>query len=147
METFVAYINERQHGLQQLLPMLEKSEPAHWVLVACPPRMNRHTGRWLTHSARKKWQARWAEQTLQELIARIEAKGDQVTQRIANAPLVQLTRELRSEFGRLRVIDARRPPMGADLPAVSAEQPQEQHGWTVPVGIVALGAAVSLVTE
>jgi len=148
METFVVYLNEREHGLQQLEPMLAQGAPARWVLVACPPQMNRHIGRWLSQSSRKRWRAQWAERTLQPIVQRLEASGGQVVTRVATSPLVRLTHQLRNEFGALRVIDARRTHVGQELSPVTPEQPQAKgQGWTLPVGAVALGTMVAIASE
>lgn len=57
METFIVYIDDKQYALQQVIPMLPANgqipQAANWVLIGCPPRLNRHTGRWLTHAAQK----------------------------------------------------------------------------------------------
>ena len=59
METFIVYLDDKQYALQQIVPMLHakgtQNGSANWILIGCPPRLNRHTGRWLTHSAQKKW--------------------------------------------------------------------------------------------
>jgi len=56
METFIVYIDDKQYALQQIVPMLshqETSNQVSWVLVGCPPRLTRHSGRWLSQSAQK----------------------------------------------------------------------------------------------
>ena len=61
METFIVYIDDKQYALQQIVPMLshqEASKQVSWVLVGCPPRLTRHSGRWLSQSAQKKMAAR-----------------------------------------------------------------------------------------
>ena len=58
METFIVYLSDKQYALQQLIPMLPvngaSSACANWILIGCPPRLNRHTSRWLTHTDQKK---------------------------------------------------------------------------------------------
>ncbi len=41
METYVIYINDKVHAMNQVLPLLEDAQPAQWVLVGCPPRIQR----------------------------------------------------------------------------------------------------------
>ena len=149
METFVVYLNEREQGWQHILPMLDQNPPARWVLVACPPRMNRHIGRWLSQSSRQRWRQNWCQQTLGEIEARLRERGDAVTTRVADGPLVRLTHQLRREFGNLRVIDARRVHLAQELPPVAQEQAavMQTQGWAVPVGAVALGTMVALASE
>ena len=129
METFAVYINDQAHGPQQVLSLLESKEPARWVLLAFPPRMSRHMGRWLSQPAKKKWRIRWSEQALHEITQRMAAKGDSFEIRIVQqGPTPKLERELRREFGSLRIIDARRMP----------------ERWEVPASAAAMGGLVAL---
>ena len=43
-------------------------EAAHWIVVACPPTLTRHVGRWVSKQARRTRRERWAD----ELFAQIE---------------------------------------------------------------------------
>jgi hypothetical protein len=149
METFVVYLNEREQGWQHILPMLDQNPPARWVLVGCPPRMNRHIGRWLSQSSRQRWRQQWSEQTLGEIATRLRERGDRVTTRVADGPLVRLTHQLRKEFGNLRIIDARRVHLAQDMPPVAQEQAvvAQPQAWAVPIGAVALGTVVALASE
>jgi len=72
METFIVYLDDKQYALQQIVPMLpakgSENGAANWILIGCPPRLNRHTGRWLTHSAQKKWRQEWTREATDELL-------------------------------------------------------------------------------
>ena len=132
METFAVYINDQEHGPQQVLSLLQSKEPARWVLLAFPPRMSRHMGRWLRQPAKKKWRLRWSEQTLQEVTQRLESQGDRYEVRILQqAPTPKLERDLRREFGNVRIIDARRLP----------------ERWEVPASAAAMSGLVALAVE
>lgn len=147
METFVIYINDKTHALNQVLPMLEDSQTAQWVLVGCPPRLNRHTGQWLTQRAQKKFRDDWTQTNLKELAALLEQHQQNVVVRTAHKALIQVSKDLRAEFGHIRIVDARRQRPIEALSAVVAEQKPESSPWALPVGAVALGAAVTLAVE
>jgi hypothetical protein len=147
METFVVYINDKSHAMNQVLPMLEESQSTQWVLVACPPRLNRHTGKWLTQRAQRKFREDWAKTNLKDLVDLLTQRQQSVVTRVADQSLLQFTKSLRAEFGQIRIVDARRPRAIEGLPAVVAEQTQEARPWAIPVGAVALGAAVTLAVE
>ena len=104
METFIAFIDNEEHALQQLVPMLETSTQAHWVLVGCPPVFSRHATRWVTKGALKKWRANWSHQALKQLVDLCEQKGLSVSTRVANEPLLQVTRQLTGEYPKARKI-------------------------------------------
>lgn len=151
METFIVYIDDKSYALQQLIPLLpargSPHEPAHWVLVGCPPRLNRHTGRWLTRAAQKKWRQEWTQETTSEVTRLLKQSGNQVSVRTAHGSLVELTQQIRGEVGAARVVDARRPKLAVDFDPVTPDQPQEKTNWAVPGGVLAMGAAIVLVSE
>lgn len=147
METFVIYINEKTHAMNQVLPLLEDSQSARWVLVGCPPRLNRHTGKWLTQRAQRKFRDDWTQENLRDLVELLTQRQQTVVTRVAHQSLLQFTKALRAEFGHIRIVDARRPRLAEALPAVVAEQKPEASPWAIPVGAVALGAAVTLAVE
>jgi len=151
METFIVYIDDKQYALQQVIPMLPSAghtpQAANWILVGCPPRLNRHTGRWLTHTAQKKWRQEWADQTTSELVQKLETSGNTVSVRVAHGALTELTKQIKGEVGAARVIDARRPKMAVNLDPVTPDQPQDKSTWTVPGGVLAMGAAIVMVSE
>ncbi len=147
MGTFVVYINDKSHAMNQVLPMLEESQSTQWVLVACPPRLNRHTGKWLTQRAQRKFREDWAKTNLKDLVELLTQRQQSVLTRVADQSLLQFTKSLRAEFGQIRIVDARRPRVSESLQAVMPEQKQEARPWAIPVGAVALGAAVTLAVE
>jgi hypothetical protein len=151
METFIVYIDDKQYALQQVIPMLPVSgqapQAANWILIGCPPRLNRHTGRWLTHTAQKKWRQDWTQEATSELAQKLEGGGSTVSIRVAHGALSELTKQIKGEVGLARVIDARRPKMAVNLDPVTSEQPQEKSTWTVPSGVLAMSAAIMMASE
>jgi hypothetical protein len=147
METYVIYVNDKVHAMNQVLPMLENAQKAQWVLVGCPPRVTRHSSKWLTQRALKKFKADWTESNLKALVDLLHERGHHVLTRVAQGPLVQITQALKNEFTDARVVDARKTHAFDNLPAVVEQQKPESSPWVVPVGAIAFGTAVSLVAD
>jgi hypothetical protein len=147
METYVIYINDKAHAMNQVLPLLEDNLPAQWVLVGCPPRIHRHTSKWLTQRALKKFKSDWIDVNLKEISDMLSQRGNRVHTRLAHGPLVQLTKAFKAEFIHPRIVDARKAPEFENLPAVDESQKPEQRPWVIPVGAVAFGAAAALVVD
>ncbi|MBX3653806.1 MAG: hypothetical protein KIS62_14410 [Ramlibacter sp.] len=154
MEKIIVYVDDATHALQMLAPM-HSSAPAgvratatHWVLVACAPRMTRRISKWVSHSARESWRAKWADKLFGALVPGLQNGGDQVTPVLARGPLPELTEQLKAEHGTVRVLDARRPRFGQDLPPVSTEQPASHDGrWTLPGAVLGMGALLVLAAD
>lgn len=152
MDKIIVYLDDADFARHQLAPMENGSPGArqgtHWILVACPPRMTRHISKWVTHTARENWRAKWAEKLLTQIMPELQAHGDQVTPVLAHGPLIELTKELLAQHGTARVLDARRPKFGQDMPAVTAGQPvTHQARWSVPGAVAGMGAALVLAAE
>ena len=67
METFVIFINDAEFAKRQLVAFVEGRAPERWVLVGCPPRLPRHSGRFLSQPALKRWRADWTREATQEI--------------------------------------------------------------------------------
>jgi hypothetical protein len=147
METYVIYVNDKVHAMNQVLPLLEGAQPAEWVLVGCPPRMQRHSSKWLTQRALKKFKADWSETNLKDIVELLSQRGHRVMTRVAQGPLVQLTKSFKAEFVHPRIVDARKAPQFENLPAVTASQKPESSPWVLPVGAIAFGTAMTLVAD
>ncbi len=150
METFIVYLDDKQYALQQIVPMLsrqEASQQVSWVLVGCPPRLTRHSGRWLSQSAQKKWRQDWTQETTQEIATLLKQHNNQVFIKTAHGPLTEFTKKLSREFVSARVIDARRPKLTANLHPVTDDQPQAKSDLVVPAGILAIGASIAMVAD
>jgi hypothetical protein len=135
MERIAIFINDAAHARHILQPMLCAAEPAHWIVVACPPTLTRHIGRWVSHSARQQWRERWAAEVFDVLDADLRSlPGGQIEHIVAKRPLVEVSRRLEARFGTLRLLDARRPRLGKPDEPISASQPASNVGrWAVPV--------------
>jgi len=151
METFIVYLDDKQYALQQIVPMLPakgtQNGAANWILIGCPPRLNRHTGRWLTHSAQKKWRQEWTLEATDELAHMLKDFGNTVSVRTVQGPLVEFTKQVKGEVGVARVVDARRPKLSVNLSPVTSDQPVDQSNWTLPGGVLAMSAVIVLATE
>ena len=106
MEKVIVYLDDAAYARQQLLAA---AEPTHWLLVACAPRMTHRISKWVSHSARENWRAKWAGKLFDQVIPPLQARGDAVTPVLAKGPLPELTRLLMAEHGTARILDVRRP--------------------------------------
>jgi len=151
METFIVYIDDKQYALQQIVPMLpangSQNCSANWILIGCPPRLNRHTGRWITHSAQKKWRQEWTNQATEVLVHMLRDFGNTVAVRTLQGPLVEFTKQVKEEVGIARVLDARRPKLSVSLSPVTSDQPQEKSNWALPGGVLAMSAVLVMASE
>ena len=153
MDKIIVYLDDPEFAQHHLVPMKNETtagvrQTTHWVLVACPPRLTRHIGKWVHQTARRGWRAKWAEKLFARITPVLQAQGDQMTLVVAHGPLVELTRELQSRHGMARVLDARRPKFGQDMLPVAADQPvPNQARWAVPGAVAGMSAALVLAAE
>jgi hypothetical protein len=108
METYVIFVNDKVHAMDQVLLLLEDSQPAQWVLVGCPPRLQRHSSKWMTQRGLKKHKTEWTDANLKDIVQLLKERGNDVLTRVAQGPLIEVTKALQSEFTNLRVVDARK---------------------------------------
>ncbi len=136
MEMIAVFVNDVAHARHLLKPMLEGGAPAHWVLVACPPTLTRHIGRYVSKAARRQWRERWAQALFAQLEPALKAcPGSAVERQLAHRPLVDVSARLAVRLPGLRLLDARRPRLGADDEPVSATQasPGPSSRWAAPM--------------
>jgi type I restriction-modification system DNA methylase subunit len=133
--------------MNQVLPLLEEGHTNQWVLVGCPPRFHRHSSKWLTQRALKKYKNEWTDANLKEIVQLLKERGNSVLTRVAQGPLIEVTKALKSEFAHSRVVDARKTHAFENLPAVVEQQKMESNAWIVPVGAIAFGTAATLVAD
>jgi hypothetical protein len=107
MDKVIVYLDDPAYARQQM--PAQPDEPTHWVLVACAPRMTHRISKWVSHSSRENWRAKWADRLFEQVVPGLRARGDAVTPVLARGPLPELTRTLMAEHGTQRVIDVRRP--------------------------------------
>ena len=73
--------------------------------------------------------------------------GNSVSVRTVQGPLVEFTKQVKGEVGVARVVDARRPKLSVNLSPVTSDQPVDQSNWTLPGGVLAMGAVIVLASE
>jgi hypothetical protein len=135
VEKIAVFVNDAAHARHLLQPMLEGADAAHWIVVACPPTLTRHIGRWVSHGAREQWRERWAAELFGALEPSLREKaGNRVERLIAKRPLIEVSRRIEARLGVVRLLDARRPRLGKPDEPISASQPATDVGrWAVPV--------------
>ena len=131
MQKVIVYLDDPAYARQQ---MPAAGGPTHWVLVACAPRMTHRISKWVSHSARENWRAKWADKLFGAVIPGLQERGDAVTPVLAKGPLPELTRALMAEHGTEQVLDARRPK-APDSPS---------PGKWAPGALMGLGALLVL---
>ena len=110
MEKIAVFVNDAEHALHIVQPMLRDAAPTHWIIVATPPTLTRHIGRWVSHSARQQWLERWSAELFGQLEPVLrEVPGSKVEKMMVKRPLVEVSERLRARLGTLRFLDARRP--------------------------------------
>ena len=106
MDKVIVYLDDPAYARQR---MPAEPGPTHWLLVACAPRMTHRISKWVSHSARENWRAKWAGKLFDQVVPDLQARGDTVTPILARGPLPELTRDLMAEHGTSHVLDVRRP--------------------------------------
>ena len=150
MQSVIVYIDDADHARAVLAPLVARAgaAPCRWIVVACAPRMTHRISKWVSHSARENWRAKWADKLFDQIVPQLQAAGDGVTAVLAKGPLPELTRKLTLEHGVARVLDARRPKFGQDMQPVTDDQPVPKDGrWSVPGAVMGMGAFFVLAAE
>jgi len=132
MEKVIVYLDDPAYARQRMPGAT--GAPTHWLLVACAPRMTHRISKWVSHSARENWRAKWADRLFEQVVPPLTARGDTVTPILARGPLPELTRHLMAEHGTARVLDVRRPK----------QDPQGDRGNWAPGTLMSLGMALVL---
>jgi hypothetical protein len=156
METVIVYIDDATYARQQLASVVDAGQastplpPVHWVLVACAPRMTHRISKWVSHSARENWRAKWSDKLFNEVSPWLRERGDRTTEVLAKGPLMDLQAQLAAEHRTQHLLDARRPKMGHDMQPVVAPAPtpapagKKSPPWSLP-GAVASVFGLALV--
>ena len=159
MRPLIVYVDDAAHARQALAPLVTgaRAEATHWVLVACAPRMTHRIGKWVSHSTRESWRAKWADRLFGELQPWLSRAGHRVSLVLARGPLPELLGQLQAEHGaQTAVLDARRPKL--ETPAPQQADPQEAKAapivirkparrWSVPGSLTGLGLMFMLATD
>lgn len=112
VQTYIAYVDDAEYAQQLLRSMLlcAHGQDAHWVLVACAPRITHRVSKFVSNRSRENWRNKWADRLFQSCLPVLQAQGVQVTPMLAKAPLPELLESLLAEHGSsAQVIDMRRP--------------------------------------
>ena len=149
MKTIIVFIDDADHAIKQLQPMLPQQThgATRWILVGCAPRVTRHISRFVTQSARAGWRDSWADKVFARVMPQLHNPArpqDIVITQIAppRQSLGDLTNELTRQFNPRLVLDARRPKPGHDLPpAAPAPKRESSHA----VGYAAAFGGSSLI--
>jgi len=156
MEKIILYVDDAAYArdhlterLAQLGPALQHVSAVQWVLVACAPRMTHRISKWVSHSARENWRAKWFAKVLHELEPVLRQGGHEVTPLLAKGPLAEFTQQLRMQYGAAAlVLDARRPKIGVDMEPVTIEQRAGTSSrWTLPGAVASMGALLVVASE
>jgi hypothetical protein len=136
MDNIAVFVNDVANARHILQPMVGAAGPTHWVVVACPPTLTRHIGRWVSQDARRQWRERWGADLFAALGPLLPERSESspVELIVAHRPLAAVTARLEARLPQLRVLDARRASVGRVDEPVSATQPQPIAGrWAAPV--------------
>jgi len=151
MEKAILYVDDAAHARQWLAQHKGDGAngPRHWVVVACAPRMTHRISKWVSHSARENWRAKWFAKTMEQLQPVLSLGGNEVTAHLATRPLLETTQQLRLRHGAaVVVLDARRPKAGVALEPVAPESAAAgQSRWALPGAAASLGALLVLAAE
>ena len=134
MDKVIVYVDDAGYARDRM--GVPDDAPTHWLLVACAPRMTHRISKWVSHSARENWRAKWADRLFEQVVPPLTARGDTVTPILARGPLPELTRTLMAEHGTSRVLDVRRPK----------QDPGTRANWA-PGALLGLAAALFLSFE
>lgn len=147
MERIAVFANDAAHARHLLQPMLGDGGPTHWIVVACPPTLTRHIGRWVSQPARRAWRERWSNELFAQLEPELAARaGSKVEKQIASRPLVEVSSRLEARWPGVRLLDARRAAIGRADEPITRTQPTEPAGGLAGAVVAAgsLAAVLSL---
>lgn len=128
MDRVIVYVDDAVYAQQVLAPLFARDAAAstQWVLVACAPRMTHRISKWVSHSARENWRAKWADKLFAQILPALRVPTDKVTTVLAKGPLAELTTQLQAAGAPVaQVVDARRPK--TDTPD---ESPRADNRWS-----------------
>ncbi len=154
MDTIIVYIDDAAHARQQLAPLCAGADatagapPAvHWVLVACAPRMTHRISKWVSHSARESWRAKWADKVFIAVSPWLRQQGHRITEVVAKGPLPELANQLASAYAGARTLDARRPKHDLNAAADTPEATPRPAQRGLPGSLAGLGLLFMFAVE
>ncbi|WP_234193489.1 hypothetical protein [Pseudacidovorax sp. NFM-22] len=151
MDKIILYVDDAAYAVEHLDQLAPAARGRHWIVVACAPRMTHRISKWVSHSARENWRAKWFARVQEALAPLLAREGAQTTAVLAKGPLVELTQRLHLEHGAARVVDARRPRIGSAMeplvPAAADSAPRRPlvpGARALPGGLAGLAAFLLL---
>ncbi|WP_295527706.1 hypothetical protein [uncultured Pseudacidovorax sp.] len=151
MDKIILYVDDAAYAVEHLDQLAPAAPGRHWIVVACAPRMTHRISKWVSHSARENWRAKWFARVQEALGPLLAREGAQTTAVLAKGPLVELTQRLHLEHGAARVVDARRPRIGSTMepvvPAAAESAPRRPlvpGARALPGGLAGLAAFLLL---
>ena len=81
MEKIIVYVDDAAFAREHMVRLTDEgmAKPAgarHVILVTCAPRMTQRISKWVSHSARENWRARWFGKVTEELTPLLRRDGD-----------------------------------------------------------------------
>ncbi len=157
MDKVIVYVDDAAYAQQILAPLAARARApgTHWVVVACAPRMTHRISKWVSHSARENWRAKWADKLFAQVLPWLRTEGSTVTAVLAKGPLPDLATELQAEHGTAQIVDARRPkqdaavaqPAAAPVAAPLVIRKPAPRRWALPGTLASLAALFMVVAE
>ena len=141
MDRVIVYVDDAAYAEQVLAPLFARNAAAQteWVLVACAPRMTHRISKWVSHSARENWRAKWADKLFSQILPALRAPASSVTTVVAKGPLVELTEQLQAaQPSAAQVVDARRPKSDS-----AEDKGQAGRRWSSPRPGTLLGSLLT----
>ena len=167
MDTVIVYVDDAEYTRQIIHPLAHKAggKTTHWVLVACAPRMTHRISKWVSHSARESWRAKWSDKLFAQVLPWLETGNAQVSTVLAKTPLPELMEQLQQQYGAsAQLLDARRPKqvnpdfqMVPEQPATNAVVAppaapsivvkKPSRSWTLPSTLASLFCVVMVAVD
>lgn len=150
MQTIIVYVDDAEYAqpLLQAMAAAPQAGPAHWVVVACAPRITHRVSKWVSNRARENWRNKWAQKLFDGMLPGLQTAQRQVTPVLARGPLSELLETLEAEHGRSQVVDLRRPKQEeAKAPVAAPAQPGKRGGWKLSGTLAGMGAMLGLLLE
>lgn len=150
MEQIAVFVDDAEHARRILAPMLAQAAgPTRWVVVGCAPKLTHRVGKWVSHRSRENWREQWLRTLRDRLEPTFAMASGEREWMVARAPLPDVSARLRRRLGAdLRLLDARRPKLGAVMSPLSAEQPAAQdHRWSTGLAVASGMATVLALTD
>ena len=139
MQTIAVFVNDVAAARRVMQPLLEGSAaPTRWIVVACPPVLTRHIGRWVSQAARRQWRERFGAELFAALVpALARPAGAAVETIVATRPLIAVAARLQARWPGLQLLDARQARVGRTDEPIVAGQPVPRADWTAPAAATA----------